>query len=111
MAKKSKAGRPTVMTPAVVEKLELAFSKGLNDTEACLFAGIDRKTFYTFVEKNPEFLHKKDLLKSRVAMRSKLNIADSIDEGNVGDSWRYLEKTQGDEFADKLNLNATVKFV
>ena len=33
-------GRPTIMTPQVLQKLELAFSYGCTDDEACFFADI-----------------------------------------------------------------------
>ena len=35
-----KLGRPTVMTPAIVSKIEQAYMLGATDTEACLFANL-----------------------------------------------------------------------
>ena len=43
------AGRPTIMTEAIVAKLEMAFSLGANDSMACRYAGIDRKTLWDYV--------------------------------------------------------------
>jgi len=50
--KKSLAGRPTVMTEAVVSKLEVAFCVGANVTEACPVAGICRDCYYDYVKNN-----------------------------------------------------------
>jgi hypothetical protein len=111
MAKKSKAGRPTVMTPEVLRKLEEAFSKDLSDREACLYAGIGERTLYDYQDNNPDFSQRKALLKSSVSMHAKLKLAESISDGNVGDAKWYLEKRQGDDYADTVKLNATVKFV
>lgn len=54
------AGRPTIMTPDIVNKLEQAFSMGCSDLEACLYAGISKQTLYNYQAKNPEFVDRKE---------------------------------------------------
>ena len=48
-------GRPTIMTPQVLQKLELAFSYGCTDDEACFFADIAPATLYNYQKEYPEF--------------------------------------------------------
>ncbi len=43
------------MTPDTLAKLETAFSMGLPDEQACLYAKIDPSTLYRYQEKNPKF--------------------------------------------------------
>lgn len=71
MAKKSNAGRPTKMTETTVKKLEEAFLMGCSDVEACLFANISKQTLYNYQEANPEFVDRKETLKSNPVMLSR----------------------------------------
>lgn len=94
--------RPTKMTPDIVQKLEWAFLHDLNDTEACLYAGISRQTLNTFEKKNPAFLDKKILLRENVKMHARLNLSEKIlDEKDVALSIWYLERKCADEFSKK----------
>lgn len=62
--KKNKGGRPTVMTPDVLQKLEDAFTNAFTDKMACLYAGISERTLYEYCEANPEYSQRKELLKN-----------------------------------------------
>ena len=48
-------GRPTVVTPEILTKLEYAFSIDSTVGEACSFAEISQKVFYEYLKRNPEF--------------------------------------------------------
>lgn len=106
--KKSKAGRPSVITDAVVGKLELGFSKGLNKTECCRFAGISRDSLYAYLEKNPKFSDRIEELQSHPSMKAKINIADRIEKGDIDLSQWYLERKCRDEFSLKQEVAASV---
>ncbi len=54
MVAKNKGGRPTIMSEAVVFKLETAFACGANISEACLVASISRDCYYDFIKKMPK---------------------------------------------------------
>lgn len=107
MAKKHPGGRPTVMTEAVLQKLEYGFLKGLTDEECCSFADICPSTLYNYCEKHPDFLERKELLKKNPRIRAKLNLADSIESGNVDDSKWYLERKCKDEFSAKQDIGVS----
>ena len=92
-------GRPTVMTDTVVTQLKLAFSNGCNDTEACLFAGVSRKVFYEYIQKNPEFSDLRDELRQTPSLVAKQNVVRSIKEGSAEDSKWWLERKNKDEFS------------
>ena len=92
------------MTEETLRKLEYGFAKGLTDNQACLFADIAPSTLYLYIEKNPEFSERKELLKQNVKIKAKMNIAESIESGNLYDSKWYLEKTDK-EFANKQEID------
>lgn len=71
-------GRPTVMTPETIARLEDGFLAGLSDREACLFANIAPSTLYAYCEENPDFSERKELLKEEVKLQAKLNIKNAI---------------------------------
>lgn len=108
MATKKKAGRPTVMTDAVLRKLEHGFSCGLSDREACLYADIWPSTLYEYCENHPEFSERKELLKEQVKMQAKLNLASSISSGDEKASEWYLERKAKDEFSTKTEVSGTI---
>jgi hypothetical protein len=81
---KSNAGRPTKMTENTVNKLEEAFLMGCSDAEACFFADISKQTLYTYQEKNPEFVDRKERLKSNPLFLSRRIQLEALkDESNA----------------------------
>ena len=106
---KNKGGRPTKMTPDTVAKLEMGFLKGLNDTECCHYADISRDVLYDYQKKHPEFVDRKNELKSNTSVKAKLNVAEAIENGDVDLSKWYLERKNRDEFSLKQTLEAEVK--
>lgn len=85
-------GRPTVMTPETIAKLEEGFLLGLTDREASLYANINPATLYRFCEEHPDFSDRKELLKEQVKIRAKQNIVGAINQGDKLLSQWYLER-------------------
>ena len=106
---KNKGGRPTVMTDAVVSKLEYGFMKGLNVTECCHYADISRQTLYEYLEKNPAFSDRIEELKSNPSTKAKLNVVEAIENGDTDLSKWWLERKNKDEFSTKQEVSADVK--
>ncbi len=48
-------GRPTVVTPGVVQKLQAAFQRGFSVSTACKIARISRETYYKTLKESKEF--------------------------------------------------------
>src|SRR5918998_3918140 len=48
-------GRPTVMTPGTVQKLQAAFQRGFSVSTACKIARISRETYYKTLKESQEF--------------------------------------------------------
>lgn len=110
MAKaKNKGGRPTVMTDAVVSKLEYGFMKGLNVTECCHYADISRPAFYDYLEKNPSFSNRIEELRTNPSTKAKLNVVEAIENGDTDLSKWWLERKNKDEFSTKQEVSADVK--
>lgn len=112
------AGRPTIMTPELVNKLETAFSMGCTDLEACLFANISKQTLYNYQDKNPEFVDRKEMLKEKLILKARSVIAESLNKKDENTAKWYLERKRKDEFGAKpeneININikqALVEFV
>jgi ACT domain-containing protein len=108
VAKKNKGGRPTIMTKEIVAKLEYGFMKGLNVTECCHYADISRTAFYDYLDKNPEFTHRMEELRSCPSTKAKLNIVEAIENGDAGLSIWWLERRNKDEFSTKQEVSADV---
>lgn len=95
----SEMGRPTVLTPEVVQKLEHAFSIGATDIEACFYAGISRGTLYNYQKENPDFLDRKEMLKEKQVLKARTVIVQALQEGDKNIAKWYLERKRKDEFA------------
>ena len=107
---KKPAGRPTVMTSDVVNKLEQAFSIGCSDLEACLHAGISKQTLYDYQAKYPEFADRKAMLKERLVLKARTVIAKALDKEDENTAKWYLERKRKDEFSAKVENEVTGGF-
>ena len=105
---KMPAGRPTVMTPEVVSKLEQAFSMGCSDLEACLFADISKQALYDYQEKNPEFTDRKAMLKQKMIFKARSVIAEALNNKDENTAKWLLERKLKDEFSTKTESNINV---
>ena len=102
--KKSNAGRPTIMTPDVVGKLEQAFSLGCSDTEACLYADISRDTLYEYIKKHPEFADRKALLKDKLLLKARTVVAEALNNKDKDTAKWYLERKSKSEFGTRTEI-------
>lgn len=102
--------RPKGMKEAVWREIVSAWENGLSDREAAFRASRDSNVHITeaeireIVETNPNVSGLKDFLQSDIVSRAKLNIADSIKEGNISTSKWYLERKAADEFSTKAAI-------
>ena len=104
-------GRPTVMTPEVVGKLEQAFSLGCSDIEACLFAGISKQALYDYQTKNPDYADRKAMLKEKLVLKARTVIAESLNKSDENTAKWYLERKAKDEFSTKVENEVSGKGV
>lgn len=96
-----RGGRPTDMTPPVINKLILAFSNGWNITEACAYAGISRPTYYLWLEKDDQFSYKMSQAQSTVSSTAKKVVVESIKSGDIATAKWFLER-RDPEYSSKL---------
>jgi hypothetical protein len=100
-----KGGRPTVMTPEAIAKLEAAFSEDNTILDACFLAGISKDSYYDYLKANPWYSERVEYLRNNTIMHARKNLVNSIKEGNVNDSKWYLERKKKDEFSTSSDLN------
>lgn len=98
-------GRPSVMTPEVIGKLEGCFSVGATDLQACFIAGISKDALYDYQKLHPEFHERKEALKAMTSYQARKNVADSVANGKMEDSKWYLERKDKEEFGQKSSLD------
>ena len=100
-----KRGPKEKMTKTVVNKLEFAFLRGCNDTQACLYAGISRETFYKYIKKNPKFSDRKEDLKQNPRLQAKFSVFEKIGKDQTGKfDLEYLKSTD-----EEFNPNKKVE--
>lgn len=107
---KSNAGRPTVFTKEVLQKLEEAFLLGCSDLEACLVADISSASLYNYQNDHPEFLERKRILKKTPIYKARKCVVDACEE-NPELALKYLERKNKKEFSlrtENLNADTTV---
>ena len=92
-------GRPTKMTPERVQKLEQAFLMGCTDVEACLFADISKQTLYNYQEQTPEFIDRKESLKSNPVMKAKGIQMNDLNDGNSQIAQKVIDRKEGSKVA------------
>ena len=102
-----KPGRPETVTPEVVQQLKYAFAKGCSVVEACLFAEIARSVFYAYCDRNPGFLDSCEELRQKPMLKARMNIVESIDNGDLNTSKWYAERKAKSEFAQAVIATPT----
>jgi len=95
-------GRPTIMTPEIISKLEEVFAIGGSDNEACFYAGIGKSTLYNYQQEHPEFLERKEALKERPILKARQTIVKGLEEAENA-KW-FLERKMKKEFSNRTEL-------
>lgn len=101
--RESRVGRPPVIDERVVGKLEEGFKNMLNTTDACLYAGISRDTFYEKLKTDKHFSDRIDQAKlfPRIGIRKAiLNQIIKLKDGDLG--LRLLERTEKAAFSPRI---------
>ena len=105
-------GRPTVMTPEVIAKLEDGFSMGYTDDEACLWAGIGSTALYDYCKVHKDLAERKEMLKRKPNMiAKKTTIPKLAEDAAFALSWlkaadKDFQPDKGDKEKDKpLTVN------
>jgi len=96
---KHPGGRPTVMTPEVIAKLEQAFAIDATVEEALSYAEIKRDAFYDYLKRNKEFGDRIADLRNRPILKARQTIVKGLDESKNA-QW-YLERKRKVEFAER----------
>lgn len=99
-----KVGRPSKKdngNSEVVSKLLAAFWRGANVSEACLYAGISRETYYDWTRNSQELSDSFTLAKNMVGERAKAVIVAAIDNGDINAAKWWLERRNRKEFGPK----------
>jgi hypothetical protein len=92
-------GRPTIITPSTVQKLEHALRDGFSVDMACHVSGISRSTYYAHIDRDATFSHKMELAQDWVTQRAKQVVAQAIDSGDLKAAQWWLERKSRAEFA------------
>jgi hypothetical protein len=96
---KNKGGRPTVMTPETVKKLEEVFAIGGSDEEACFWADISKQTLYDYQKLHPEYIDRKEQLKQKPFLKARQTVVKALE--NPQHAQWYLERKKKSEFASR----------
>jgi len=95
-------GRPTVITPEIINKLEEVFAIGGTDNEACFYADIGKTTLYNYQQDHPEFVERKEALKERPILKARQTVVKALD--NPQQAQWFLERKVKNEFASRSEL-------
>lgn len=104
----SKTGRPTIMTPEVLEKLRYAFMTGTTNAEACAYAEISQRTLYDYFKKDENFLHKVEEWKLDPFLRAKVKVSKGIDKDVKVAQW-YLERRAKKDYGTNVDVTTDGK--
>jgi hypothetical protein len=102
-------GTNSVMTKETIKLLEEGYTYDFNDVEACLHAGISVVTLHNYQKKHPEFVKRKELLRSSLGLKAKAVIRKDIEENdNTKLSQWYLEKRRRKEYGNIIQQDITI---
>ena len=102
--RKSPAGRPPIITEAVVAKLEQAFAIDCTVAEACSYADISRDAFYDYLKYKPAFSDTIEKLRQRPVLKARQTIVKALD--NPEYAFKYVEKKRRNEFGNAVDVTS-----
>ena len=91
---KGRTGRPTVMVPEVLKKLERAYCGGATHGEAAAYADIHERTLHNYLKANPDFIQRIEGLKGRPRLLAKLIVLDKLEANDLATAWEVLDRGQ-----------------
>jgi hypothetical protein len=91
----TKVGRKNSITPEIEKKLESILKIGGTNSEACAYAGIAERTYYSMQERNAEFMQKMKAAKHYADIVAKNIVVDSlVKDKDLSTAKWWLEKRQ-----------------
>jgi hypothetical protein len=90
------AGRPTVITPEVIKKLEECFALDYTIADACFEAKISQDTYYNWMRQDRIFFERMNFSKGNIARAAKFTLARAVKTNPQSAAW-YLERKRKDE--------------
>ena len=104
-------GRPTIIDEITLQKLECAYSNDATDEQACFLANISPQTLYNYQKEHPEFIERKQALKSMVTYQAKSNLKELIfsqekelEKERIEASKWILPKKEKGEYSERTEL-------
>ena len=105
--KKHPGGRPTVMTPEVLNKLSELLRDSCPILIACDNVGISHQTYYDYVNSHPEFLEKIEALKNSTKYLQRRNVRKFLEENDKDMTKWYGQYGMNEEYGEKKKLEHT----
>ena len=102
---KKATGRPKVITPEVVQKLEDLLSQDVSIESACKFVWISERAYYYECEDNPDFLQKMEKAQEYVKILAWRTISKAIRDGDVSTARWLMEKRDKRYRNDAMKIN------
>jgi len=101
--KKNVGGRPTVMTLAVIGKLEQVFSMDGTVLEACAYADISKDSYYDYVKLNPDFSDRVEALRQKPVLKARQTVMKNLSE-SYSNAMDYLSRKAKKEFSTRTEV-------
>lgn len=87
-----KPGQPSKFTDEAKENIRKAAAVGANIKQTCYFLSISERTYQNWRTENPEFFLEMELVRERMPLKAKQNIASGLEKGDTELSKWILEK-------------------
>lgn len=101
---KHKGGRPTKMTPDMLDKFRWCFAQDMNNIQAITYCGIDQNTFYRFTQKHPEIYEFWQALRNKPALNAKISVAAKLESGDDPEFCLEYLKLKDPDFKQKTQI-------
>jgi hypothetical protein len=104
---KSNAGRKTVMTPAVLRKIEECAALDASIGEICFYAGISRDTYQEYMKLHPEFSARIEELREKPVLAARQAVV-KFSTQSYSNGMDYLKRKRNKEFGDKSETTVRI---
>jgi hypothetical protein len=102
--KGKKRGRKPIISADDIRKLEAAFHNDYDISEALIYSGVKRTTYYAELKRNEQFANKMKEAQSKVSMKCKSVIVEAILNGDPLNARWWLERRRRKDYATRSEL-------
>ena len=101
MKEQKKIGRPTKKSQKTIDKLIQCFKEDATVEQACLYSGISKETYYTWLKDDPSFLDEMSRAQEYIKVAAKRVLLYAIEKGDEKVALEVIKRREKKRYSER----------